>query len=83
MELDKNRKQLEVLQMEIGKTLLGDSLYTPDDLQEAIKVIKKRISDGEEQLAKLDSEMGQKKEKVDIGVYLFYCYYKKMAVINF
>lgn len=65
MELEKNRKQLEVLQMEIGKTLLGDSLYTPDDLQEAIKVIKKRIADGEEQLAKLDSEMGQKKEMVE------------------
>lgn len=65
MELDKNQKQLEVLQMEIGKTLLGDSLYTPEDLQEAIKVIKQRISKAEGQLEELDSEMNQQKEMVE------------------
>ena len=43
MELDKNRKQLEVLQVEISKTLLGDSLYSPEDLKEAIKVIKQKM----------------------------------------
>ncbi|MCD8197934.1 MAG: recombinase family protein [Lachnospiraceae bacterium] len=61
-ELKKNRRQLEVLQTEIGKTLLGDSLYTPEDLKEAIGVVKTRIVDGENDLEKLDSEMSQKKE---------------------
>ena len=65
MELDKNRKQLEVLQMEISRTLLGDSLYSPQDLQEAISVVRQRISQGEEQLEKLDSEMNQQKEMVE------------------
>lgn len=65
LDLNKNRKQLEVLQMEIGKTLLGDSLYSPDDLKEAISVIKERIADGEEKLEKLESEMMEKKEMAE------------------
>ena len=44
-ELDKDKKQLEVLQREIGKTLLGESLYSPEDLKEAISVVKARIAD--------------------------------------
>jgi site-specific DNA recombinase len=64
-ELEKNRKQLEVLQTEIGKTLLGDSLYTPEDLKEAISVVKTRIAEGEERLEKLDCDMSQKKEMVE------------------
>lgn len=64
-ELDKNRKQLEVLQMEIGKTLLGDSLYSPEDLKEAINVIKERVANGEEQLERLESDMLEKKEMVE------------------
>ena len=63
--LEKNRKQLEVLQEEIAKTLLGDSLYTPEDLKEAIDTIKSRIAEGEEQLEKLDSEMIRKKEMTE------------------
>ena len=63
--LEKNRKQLEVLQEEIAKTLLGDSLYTPEDLKEAIDTIKSRIAEGEDQLEKLDSEMIRKKEMTE------------------
>lgn len=66
--LDKNRKQLEVLQEEIGKTLLGESLYTPEDLKEAINTIKARITEGEEQLKKLDEEMLQQKEMADTAL---------------
>ena len=64
-ELDKDKKQLEVLQREIGKTLLGESLYSPEDLKEAISVVKARIADSEERLEKLDSDMNQKKEMVE------------------
>lgn len=65
LELEKNRRQLEVLQMEIGKTLLGDSLYSPEDLKEAINVIKERIADGEGRLEKLENDMLEKKEMVE------------------
>ena len=65
LALDKNRKQLEVLQEEIGKTLLGESLYTPEDLKEAINMIKTRITEGEEQLQKLDHDMLQEKEMTE------------------
>lgn len=61
-ELEKNRKQLEVLQAEIAKTLLGESLYTPEDLREAISVVKTRIAEVEAKIEKLDSEMYQKEE---------------------
>lgn len=63
--LEKNKKQLETLQTEIGKTLLGESIYTPEDLKEAISVVKNRIAEGEKQLEKLDGEMNQKKEMVE------------------
>ena len=68
LELDKNRKQLEALQEEIGKTLLGDSLYTPEDLKEAINTIKTRIAEGEEQLQKLDEELLQKNEMAEAAL---------------
>lgn len=56
---------MEALQTEIGKTLLGESLYTPEDLKEAISVIKTKIAEGSRQLEKLDSEMSQKKEMIE------------------
>lgn len=65
LELEKNRKQLEVLQEEIGKTLLGESLYTPEDLKEAIATVKIRITEGEKHLEKLNDEMLQKKEMTE------------------
>lgn len=57
--------QLEILQMEIGKSLVGDSLYTPEDLKEALKVIRQRIADGEEQLESLESNMSREKEMIE------------------
>lgn len=66
LQLEKDKKQLEILQTEIGKTLLGESLYTPEDLKEAINVVKKKVADGEEQLSALDSEIEQKKELEEI-----------------
>ena len=68
LELDKNRRQLEVLQEEIGKTLLGESLYTPEDLKEAINTIKARIAEGEERLQKLDDELLQKNEMAEAAL---------------
>jgi site-specific DNA recombinase len=43
-ELEKEKKQLEVLQLEIGKALTGESLYTANDLNQAIIRIKGQIN---------------------------------------
>ena len=60
--IEKNKRQLEILQLEIGKTLLGDSIYTPTDLQDAIKVVKNRIAEDEEKLAKMDEQFSHQEE---------------------
>lgn len=62
LELQKQKQQLEALQIEIGKTLLGESLYSPEDLKDAVSVIKAKIADGERKAEVLDAEMNQKKE---------------------
>lgn len=65
-ELKKNRDQLEKLQLEIGKTLTGESIYSPEDLSQAIQALKERIADGEKKLAGLRDEENQKKQGVDM-----------------
>lgn len=62
LEVKKDKRQLEVLQAEISKTLLGESIYTPQDLKEAIGVLKKRIAENERKLKKLRAEMNQAEE---------------------
>lgn len=45
-ELEKNQKQLDALQAEIGKTLTGESLYSPEELKGAINIVKAKIAEG-------------------------------------
>lgn len=65
-ELTKNREQLTKLQLEIGKTLTGDSIYSPEDLSQAIQTVKARITEMEAELEKLKAEELQKKQGVDL-----------------
>ena len=65
-ELGKNREQLTKLQMEIAKTLTGDSLFSPEDLTQAIQTVKKRIEESEIQLEKLKEEEMQKKQGIEM-----------------
>ena len=60
-ELQKNRKQLEVLRGEISKSLTGDSIYSSEDLSIALDKLKSRITEDEETLEKLKTEDDQKK----------------------
>ena len=55
-ELQKNRKQLEVLRGEISKSLTGDSIYSSEDLSIALDKLKSRIAEDEETLEKLKAE---------------------------
>ena len=66
LELTKNQEQLEKLQLEIAKTLTGDSIYSPEDLSQAIQTIKQRIKDADEKLSELREEETQKKQGVDL-----------------
>ena len=62
LEKDKNKKQLEMLQLEIGKALIGESMYSSSDLTNAIQAVKEKINLGEEQLEKLQEEMELQKQ---------------------
>ncbi len=61
IQLDKDNQQLDKLQLEIGKALIGDSVYTSEDLSVAIKALKQRISDIGKELSLLCDEEQQKK----------------------
>ena len=63
--LEKDKKQLEALQDEIGKTLVGESLYSADDLSAAIKKFKDRISEDEARMTELKEYEIDKKAQSD------------------
>lgn len=66
LEISKSKDQLAKLQMEIGKSLTGDSVYSPEDLSQAITVLKEKISAVENKLVKLQDEEENKKSSVDL-----------------
>lgn len=65
IDRDKDREQLAALQLEIAKALTGNSIYAPDDLAEAIRVLKEKIADAEERLTKLQLELTAKKQGLE------------------
>ena len=65
MELEKNRKQLAKLRLEIGKVLEGNSIYSEEDLAAALNTVKTKITEGEAILEKLRDEDAQKKAMCD------------------
>ena len=64
--LDKHRQQLQRLQLEIGKTLIGDSVYSQEDLTQAIRTVKSKISEEEKQLTELQREEAQKQKGIHL-----------------
>lgn len=66
LELKKSEEQLSKLQLEIGKTLTGDSLYSPEELTQAIKVLRERITQAKQQLAELQEEEASKQRRVEM-----------------
>lgn len=66
LEIRKNKDQLKKLQKEIGKALSGESIYSPEDLTEAIKALKADVLEAEEHLARLQDEDAKKKQGVDM-----------------
>jgi len=62
-QLKKDEKQLEKLQLEIANTLTGDSFYTPEDLSQAIQILKDRILDNQAALTELEREEREETER--------------------
>jgi len=64
-DLQKNRRQLEMLRGEIAKVLSGDSVYSEEDLSEALNRVKTKIAEDEGRLAQLVDEDTVKKQTAD------------------
>ena len=60
-DLQKNKKQLETLRIEIAKVLIGDSIFTQEDLTLGLQKLKNDIAEAEEKLSQLRDEDAQKK----------------------
>ena len=54
--------QLRTLKMEIGKSLVGESTFTADQLSEAINVTQKKINEQNSEKEKLKLELKNKKD---------------------
>ena len=76
--LEKDREQLKKLQLEIGKTLTGDSIYSSEDLTVAIKALKERIETGEQRLLQVQTEAEERKRGIE-SISLAYNQFKSWA----
>lgn len=77
-QIKKNQIQLEKLQSEIGSALLGESLYSSEDLAQAINTLKSRISEDSTKLKELESEEKEKTQGIQ-GIIPAYREFKSWA----
>ena len=63
--IDKDTKQLQKLQLEIGNVLLGESVFTSDDLSNAINTLKERLEKSRIELSELKNDEIQQRTVVD------------------
>ena len=64
-QLEKQSKQLETLQVEIGNSLIGNSVYSPDDLAAAIKIAKKTVEETKAKLVDMTNKLEEAKSGAD------------------
>ena len=64
-QLEKQAQQLGILQAEIGKSLSGNSVYSAEDLAEAIKIAKKAVEETTNNLAQITESLEQAKNGAD------------------
>lgn len=60
-EIGKSMEQLKKLQLEIANTLTGESVYSPEDLRQAIQTVKEKIESGKKELDQLGAEEIEKR----------------------
>ncbi len=64
-QLEKQTKQLETLQSEIGNSLTGNSVYSADDLATAIKIAKKSVEETKIKLGEMVNKLEEAKNGAD------------------
>ena len=64
-DIEKNKKQLDNLRAEIVKALSGESMFTSDDLSDALKDLRAKIERDEQRLSELKAEDMEKKTLSD------------------
>ena len=65
LDLSKLEKQREKLENEIVKTLTGESAFTPEQLSKVIDVVENQISEQQQKLDTLNTEMTEKKASME------------------
>ena len=65
IDIKKSREQLESLQLEIGKTITGDSPFSVEDLSAAIKNLKEHIDESQNKLILYQEEEKQGEEAIE------------------
>lgn len=60
LELEKSVRQLKKLQLEIAKALTGDSVYSSEDLADAIQTVKSRVEDEQNEIEGLEEGIREK-----------------------
>lgn len=64
LELQKNKAQLEKLQLEIANVLTGNSLFSPEDLSSSITTMKGRIAAAKTELHELEQSEFQQRQSI-------------------
>lgn len=60
LRIEKNEGQIHELRKEIGKSLVGDSIYEKEDLAEAVKELRRRVDEDNQTLRELQSVKSDK-----------------------
>ncbi len=67
-DLKKDNRRLEELQMEISSSLAGESAFSPEDINQAIKTVRGRIENEETKLAELNAEGEDKAKAIKVVI---------------
>ena len=65
LEIEQNTKKLETLRAEIAKAIVGDSLYTQEDLATAIQALKGKIEMTRADLESMEKDTVEKRARID------------------
>ena len=65
LEIEQNTKKLETLRSEIAKAIVGDSLYTQEDLATAIQALKGKIEMTRADLESMEKDTVEKSARID------------------
>lgn len=71
LALEKLNNQLEKLQLEIGNALIGESIYSAEDLSNTIKAVKSKITEAEKKLEEAENQANSSRSNAESIVPMF------------